>query len=825
MSEEPRAESREDSERREQIDAWIAKTQRTFPTVPCIDVEELQQALAQDRVVLVDVRTPPERAVSGIPGAIGVEEFESRAAELAGAQVVTYCTIGYRSSRYAEKILRRGVGREEPERQHPLLDARRRRAGRPLRRADPAGPRGRQEVELRRRGLRARLVIRPLDAPRGAPHGTPTQGSERNSMYKLFLATALALSLTTGAARASEPLVELSGFRGNGGRVAWSPTGEFVVFDRREVDGGFDLYLTEDFETERCLTCDHPDLPNPKRNYGQPVVHPNGRYIVFQAEKQEHQFIVPMATNPGAGVFNDIWLYDLENDRARALRELPGDKHHGVLHPQFSKDGSMLSWSEMYEGIDFKHPGKGAGAWTLKVADFSPTGLSNIREYRPGEDVIYENHGFSHDREWLYFSSPMKRSEPVNESTNIYRIHLETQELERLTEEGYNEHAHLSPDGKYIVWMSSVGLGDSYDYYKVGADYWLMNADGSEKRRLTYLNDPDHPHFRGRFAVAADFDFDPRSPRDGSYRIVAYLHELVTKNFGRKPTTRGAKGEYNFFVDFTPGVPAGATPNVPTGAISKGNPMVHAEGARLVDESGEPLWLRGVNVEGWLIWTGHGWGGEFTSEQEIRDHLDATAGPAEAQRFEQAVYANFLTEEDIEMMAELGFNAVRVLFNHEILEEDERPFQYKESGWKLLDELLSWGERHGVYVVPCLIAAPGGQSSWFLADPDKKLLWDDPKRLNVAPWRSGAPSPSATTRRSIVAGFDLLNEPKTSKPEELVDLYKRIIGAIREVNPHHMIILEGTKSAMDFSMFEGPLDGNQMYSFHLPTPSPLLPIP
>ncbi len=157
-------------------------------------------------------------------------------------------------------------------------------------------------------------------------------------------ATIAVLSVVPGAAGADELRVVLSGFHGNGGRVAWSPTGEFVVFDRRRADGGIDLYFSRNFESERCLTCRHPDLPDPKRNYGQPVVHPGGRYIVFQTEKQEHPFIVPLATNPGAGVFNDLWLYDLDADRASLLWEVPNDKHHGVLHPQFSKDGRRLSW-------------------------------------------------------------------------------------------------------------------------------------------------------------------------------------------------------------------------------------------------------------------------------------------------------------------------------------------------------------------------------------------------------------------------------------------------------------------------------------------------
>lgn len=372
------------------------------------------------------------------------------------------------------------------------------------------------------------------------------------SIKKMLTIVLLLLFLASGhLVNAGNLKVKLSDFRGRGGRVDWSPDGKFAVFDRKGKDGGYDIYLTSDFVTEQCLTCNHPDLPNKKRKYGQPAIHPNGRYIVFQAEKQKHGYVLPLATNPGAGVFNDIWMFDLKTNQAKPLWEVPNNKHHGVLHPHFSKNGRQLSWSEMYSGIDFKYPGKGAGSWKLKVATFSPDGLTDIKEYQPDEDVIYENHGFSYDGNWLIFSSNMKRSIPVNIGTDIYKLHLATGKLVRLTNEGYNEHAHLSPDGKYIVWMSSVGNGDTYDYYKVGTDYWLMKVDGSNKRRLTYLNIPDHPHFRGRYAVVADFAWDPSSSTRNGYRIFAYMHELVFKNFVIPVSDRAAKGEYNFMIEFT----------------------------------------------------------------------------------------------------------------------------------------------------------------------------------------------------------------------------------------------------------------------------------
>ena len=79
-----------------------------------------------------------------------------------------------------------------------------------------------------------------------------------------------------------------------------------------------------------------------------------------------------------------------------------------------------------------------------------------------------------------------------------------------------------------------------------------MNADGSNKQRLTYFNKPDHPHFRGRYVIVADFAWDPASSTKNGYRIFAYLFEMVTKNIGLPPVDRGARGEYTFFVKFRP---------------------------------------------------------------------------------------------------------------------------------------------------------------------------------------------------------------------------------------------------------------------------------
>lgn len=77
--------------------------------VESVSVEELQALMAgkgpEGKIVLVDVRSAGEIAVSMIPGAISRFEFEASRDQYRGTEVITYCTVGARSADYAEKLL------------------------------------------------------------------------------------------------------------------------------------------------------------------------------------------------------------------------------------------------------------------------------------------------------------------------------------------------------------------------------------------------------------------------------------------------------------------------------------------------------------------------------------------------------------------------------------------------------------------------------------------------------------------------------------------------------------------------------------------------
>ncbi len=82
---------------------------KVFPEVSDLSVEKLLERKKEEKIILVDLRSPKEYGVSMIPGAITAEEFEANREWYKDHKIVTYCTIGYRSGLYAKKLRRENV--------------------------------------------------------------------------------------------------------------------------------------------------------------------------------------------------------------------------------------------------------------------------------------------------------------------------------------------------------------------------------------------------------------------------------------------------------------------------------------------------------------------------------------------------------------------------------------------------------------------------------------------------------------------------------------------------------------------------------------------
>lgn len=89
-----------------QLEAWVADK---YPAVPQRSSSDVLSATQPP--LLLDVREPVEFAVSHLPGAIQVNPNASLAEvrhligpKLSGTPVLIYCSVGYRSSRLAERV-------------------------------------------------------------------------------------------------------------------------------------------------------------------------------------------------------------------------------------------------------------------------------------------------------------------------------------------------------------------------------------------------------------------------------------------------------------------------------------------------------------------------------------------------------------------------------------------------------------------------------------------------------------------------------------------------------------------------------------------------
>ena len=243
--------------------------------------------------------------------------------------------------------------------------------------------------------------------------------------------------------------------------------------------------------------------------------------------------------------------------------------------------------------------------------------------------------------------------------------------------------------------------------------------------------------------------------------------------------------------------------------------MLRAKGKMIVDGQDRPVLLRGVNLGNWIVTEGYLFRleGGYDRASKIYSLTKSLAGKDYSDKYWPEYRKRYMTETDIKEIAACGFNSVRVPLHYSLFTGDGA------EGFNLIDSLLGWCRKYGLYVILDLHCAPGGQTGTSIDDDEneKPELWsnDANKAQTVAIWKSIA---GRYAEEDIVAGYDLLNEPIPEQfnkyNNELVPLYKTIIAAVRSVDQKHMIFIEGANWASNFSMFTEPLDKNIVYSFH-----------
>jgi len=217
--------------------------------------------------------------------------------------------------------------------------------------------------------------------------------------------------------------------------------------------------------------------------------------------------------------------------------------------------------------------------------------------------------------------------------------------------------------------------------------------------------------------------------------------------------------------------------------------MLHVDGEDLVDDQGQKVVLHGVSF-GNQVWS--------NVAVPTLDH----------------------TEADFQRVADMGMNAVRFYMNYVTFEDDAAPYVYKQAGWDWIDQNIAWAKAQGIRLVLNMHVPQGG----FQSNGDGGALWDvvaNQDRL-VALWSAIAGRYAA---EPTIAGYGLVNEPVTTVDRaQWKTLASRLVTAIREVDPHHVLFIERTNGVqgdysadadMNFFLVDDP---NVAYEFHFYEP-------
>lgn len=245
-------------------------------------------------------------------------------------------------------------------------------------------------------------------------------------------------------------------------------------------------------------------------------------------------------------------------------------------------------------------------------------------------------------------------------------------------------------------------------------------------------------------------------------------------------------------------------------------PFLKVKGNQFVDESGKPVILRGVALGGWLMMEGYILGSRNFPEKLFRQEFEKALGREALEEFTASFRNSFIREYDIKQIKDWGANCVRIPFNYRLIEFEDRPFSLNEEGLKHLDNAVRWCEKNGLYCVLDMHAAPGAQNPDWHSDcvgNPELFLNEANKERYLRLWYFLA---SHFKDVSAVAGYDLMNEPviDIAKEPELKELYCKATKEIRDVDPRHIIFLEGNIFSQRLDFLGKPEDKNTAFSIH-----------
>lgn len=239
----------------------------------------------------------------------------------------------------------------------------------------------------------------------------------------------------------------------------------------------------------------------------------------------------------------------------------------------------------------------------------------------------------------------------------------------------------------------------------------------------------------------------------------------------------------------------GATPVLRAAPLSR----LQTSGTDWINERGERVILKGCNLGNWLLL--EMWmldlHDQFTDQYRFIQNLETRFGAEQAHAWMEQYRQAYITPADFHALSGFGFNTVRIPFHYSLIADPDDPHRFF---W--LDRAVEWAREAGLYVILDMHGAPGGQSvDHTTGHAGQNRLWTDAscRAEFLQLWRDLA---LRYHDHPGVAGYDLINEPfgdyqTAAHLNPLVEIMDAGIRAIREVDPHTIIILSGPQQGID----------------------------
>jgi endoglucanase len=140
--------------------------------------------------------------------------------------------------------------------------------------------------------------------------------------------------------------------------------------------------------------------------------------------------------------------------------------------------------------------------------------------------------------------------------------------------------------------------------------------------------------------------------------------------------------------------------------------FINVRGKEIIGPDNKPFLIRGTNLGNWLVPEGYMFKFKsINSPRLINEALVELIGPEETRLFWQKYQDTYITAGDIHFLKTAGINSIRIPFNYRLFTNENYCGQNNPNrGFELLDRVIGWCKKEGLYVILDMHCAPGGQT-------------------------------------------------------------------------------------------------------------------